>query len=85
MESDIFLFRNPASGLEYNSICDHPRLSGYLYTVDVARHPNVIKDLYDVIKDLGCSANVTLKVEKINFNRQKVETRVAKHFSRRMM
>ena len=78
MESDIFLFRNPASGLEYNSICDHPRLSGYLYTVDVARHPNVIKDL-------GCSANVTLKVEKINFNRQKVETRVAKHFSRRMM
>lgn len=77
MESDIFSFRNPASGIEYNNLCDHPRVSGYLYMADVARNPRVVKDFC-------CGADVDLKVKEINSQRKKVESMAAKHFSRRM-
>lgn len=57
---------DPSNGLEYNNISPDRRISSRIYNVDLARTPNVIRDL-------DCRTDVHGEARKINSYRAFVD------------
>jgi len=62
------------NGIEYNNINDNRRVSGRIYSVDIARNPRIVKEL----NNRYVRMDVLGKADKVNLEREFVELKVGK-------
>jgi len=43
------IFANPTKGIEYNQLIPNRGVSKYIYTADIARNPQIVKDTFERI------------------------------------